>query len=84
MKKESVKVSGVSGLKICITGALSKPRKEYEKSIIAAGGETVDDVTSKTNILVTNDPSAGSSKLKSAAKHGTKIISEADLEKLLV
>jgi NAD-dependent DNA ligase len=32
---------------------------------------------------VTNDPSAGSSKLKSAAKHGTKIISEADLEKLL-
>jgi DNA ligase (NAD+) len=83
MKKESVKVSGVSGLKICITGALSKPRKEYEKAIIANGGETVDDVTSKTNILVTNDPSAGSSKLKSAAKHGTKIISEADLEKLL-
>lgn len=75
--------NGVKGLKICITGALSKPRKEYEKAIIAAGGELADDVTKNTNILVTNDPNAGSSKLKNAAKHGTKVISEEELNTLL-
>jgi DNA ligase (NAD+) len=75
--------ASVKGLKICITGALSKPRKEYEKAILAAGGELAEDVTKNTNILVTNDPNAGSSKLKNAAKHGTKVISEADLTKLL-
>jgi DNA ligase (NAD+) len=83
MKNENKKSSGIAGLKICITGTLSKPRKDYEKAIIAAGGEPVDEVTSTTNILVTNDPNAGSSKLKNAAKHGTKVISEADLVKLL-
>jgi DNA ligase (NAD+) len=75
--------ASVKGLKICITGALSKPRKDYEKAILAAGGELAEDVTKNTNILVTNDPHAGSSKLKNAAKHGTKVISEADLIKLL-
>jgi NAD-dependent DNA ligase len=75
--------ASVKGLKICITGALSKPRKEYEKAILAAGGELAEDVTKNTNILVTNDPNAGSSKLKNAAKHGTKVISEAELTKLL-
>jgi DNA ligase (NAD+) len=84
MKAETKKATGgVAGLKICITGTLSKPRKDYEKAIAAAGGEAVDEVTKTTNILVTNDPNAGSSKLKNAAKHGTKIMSEADLVKLL-
>jgi DNA ligase (NAD+) len=82
MEKTTTSAS-VKGLKICITGALSKPRKDYEKAILAAGGELAEDVTKNTNILVTNDPNAGSSKLKNAAKHGTKVISEADLTKLL-
>jgi hypothetical protein len=75
--------NGVKGLKICITGALSKPRKEYEKAIIAAGGELADDVTKNTNILVTNDPNSGSSKLKNAIKFKTIIISEEEFNKIL-
>jgi len=70
-------------MNICITGTLSKPRKEFESLIIQAVGQLTDDVMKNTNILVTNDPHAGSSKLKNAAKHGTKVISEADLIKLL-
>jgi len=79
----SITNGSLKGLKICITGTLSKPRKDYEKAILAAGGELAEDVTKNTHILVTNDPSSGSSKLKNAAKHGTKVISEAELEKLL-
>jgi NAD-dependent DNA ligase len=73
----------LSGLKICITGTLSRPRKEYESLIVQAGGTPVDDVSKTTNILVTNDPNAGSSKLKNAVKFSVRIISEVELKNLL-
>jgi DNA ligase (NAD+) len=73
----------LSGLKICITGTLSRPRKEYETLIVQAGGTPVDDVSKTTNILVTNDPNAGSSKLKNAVKFSVRIISEVELKNLL-
>lgn len=78
-----VKQGPLSGMAICITGSLSRPRKEYEQLIEQAGGLVMDDVSQRTTILVTNDPNAGSSKLKNAAKWGTKIISETDLINLL-
>ena len=80
---QETKKTGVAGLKICITGTLSKPRKDYEKAIVNAGGECADDVTKNTSILVTNDSNSGSSKLKNASKHGVKVISELDLIALL-
>lgn len=73
----------VSGLSFCITGALSLPRKEYELHIEKNGGKNVSGVTSKTNYLVTNDPTSGSSKNKKAQQLGVKIITELELRELL-
>ncbi len=81
--KPNLNNSKLLGLKICITGTLSRPRKEFESMLIQAGGELVDEVTKTTNLLVTNDPNSGSSKLKNAMKYATKIMSEAELLKLL-
>ena len=73
----------VSGLSFCITGALSLPRKEYELHIEKNGGKNVSGVTSKTDYLVTNDPTSGSSKNKKAQQLGVKIITELELRELL-
>jgi DNA ligase (NAD+) len=81
--KTNSKNGPLVGLKICITGSLSRPRKEYEDLIVQAGGTPVDDVSKTTSMLVTNDPNAGSSKLKNAMKFGTKVISEVELMKWL-
>jgi BRCT domain type II-containing protein len=78
------KLNSIKGLKVCITGSLSRPRKEYQQLIIKASGEFVDEVSKSTDILVTNEPNSGSSKLKKAKEYGTKIISENELDYLLV
>lgn len=68
---------------ICITGSLSKP-KEYFKSLIEAAGHGYTDTFSKsTTHLVAADPTSGSSKLEKATKAGTKVISEAELMKIV-
>jgi BRCT domain type II-containing protein len=77
------KLNSIIGLKVCITGSLSRPRKDYQQLIIKAGGEFVDEVSKSTDILVTNEPKSGSSKLKKAKDFGTKIISENELIYLL-
>ena len=77
--KETVS-SPISGMKICVTGKLEKfTRKEIEKFIQDNGGISVSGVSKDTDILVTNDVTSGSSKLKNAEKFGTRIISEKDL-----
>ncbi len=67
----------------CITGALSAPRKQIEEQILAAGGRIANTVSRNTTYLVTNEPDSGSSKLEQASRFGTKIISEAELIKML-
>ena len=77
--KETVS-SPISGMKICVTGKLEKfTRKDIEKFIQDNGGISVSGVSKDTDILVTNDVTSGSSKLKNAEKFGTRIISEKDL-----
>lgn len=81
--KETVS-SPISGMKICVTGKLEKfTRKEIEKFIQDNGGISVSGVSKDTDILVTNDITSGSSKLKNAEKFGTRIISENDLINLV-
>ena len=81
--KEEIENSQVNGLSFCITGALSMPRKKYEELIELNGGHNVSSVTSKTDFLVTNDPTSGSSKNKKAQSLGVEIITEEDLKKRL-
>ena len=71
----------LSGLTFVLTGALSRPRPEFEKQIAAAGGKATGSVTKKTSYLVAGE--GGGSKRDKAAKLGIPIIDEAALLTLL-
>lgn len=68
----------LAGKTFCITGKLIKfaNRNALVKEIESNGGKVVSSVTAKTQYLITNDKTSGSSKNKAAVKYGTKIISE--------
>lgn len=81
----------LKGMRICLTGHLSKERSEWVKLIEQAGGIFHKSVGYNTTHLCTNaDWSKGSingkvsSKYAKAQQHGVKIINEQDLVNLLV
>lgn len=74
----------VTGLKVCITGALSEKRAVIEDMIREGGGIVVNSVSKNTNILVTNETDPSSSKYKKALELKIRIITEAELLKLLL
>jgi DNA ligase (NAD+) len=76
------KLGPLHGLSFCITGVLSRPRREIEQMIGLAAGEIHDRVKKGTTYLVTGEK-VGASKLNTAKKHGTKVISEGELESML-
>ena len=69
------------GQTFCITGTLSRPRKEIALMIKAAGGKVVSTVSGKLDHLVAGE-SAGS-KLDKANRLSVNVLSEADLEAML-
>ncbi|MGZ3790645.1 MAG: BRCT domain-containing protein, partial [Bacteriovorax sp.] len=73
----------ITGKKICITGALSEKRPVVEDLIREGGGIVVSSVSKNTDVLVTNETDPSSSTFKKALELKIKIISEADLMKLL-
>ena len=72
------KSGGLDDKTFCITGKLVKfaNRNALVEEIEKRGGKVVSSVTAKTNYLITNDKTSGSSKNRAAEKFGTKIISE--------
>ncbi|MBC7713329.1 MAG: NAD-dependent DNA ligase LigA [Rhizobacter sp.] len=80
---EETRETKVSGLKICITGALSEKRPVIEDMIREGGGIIVSSVSKNTDILVTNETDPSSSKFKKALELKIKIITEPELLKLL-
>jgi len=82
--KVEIKEAGsrLIGKSFCITGSLSKPRREIEKRIKDVGGQVSSSVSSRTTHLVTNDVGSGSSKMKKAQSLGIPVISEPDLERM--
>lgn len=80
---EQTRETKVTGLKICITGALSEKRPVVEDLIREGGGIIVSSVSKNTNILVTNETDPNSSKYKKAIELKIKIITEAELLRLL-
>lgn len=80
----SISRSDLSGKHFCITGKLlNYKRKEIEAMVIEKGAILDSNVTSKTDFLVTNDVTTGSTKLQAAEKYNTLIINENDLLKML-
>ena len=71
----------LSGKTFVLTGALSRPRPEFEKMIAAAGGKATGSVTKNTTYLVAGE--GGGSKRDKAAKLGIPVIGEAELLALL-
>ena len=79
--QEEHEVGIFEGKSFCITGSLSKPRKEISLSIKNVGGKVVSSVSSKLDYLIAGD-SAGS-KLKKAKELGVTIINEIELFTLI-
>ena len=63
---------------VCVTGKLSVKRKDFEKELMDNGWNLVSSVKKSTKFLITDNPSSGSSKNKSADKYGVPKISEGD------
>ncbi len=72
----------LSGRSFCITGVLSRPRQQIQEQIRQAGGEIHQRVGKHTTFLVAGEK-VGSTKIKSAQKHGARVIGEVELEKML-
>jgi DNA ligase (NAD+) len=60
---------------VCFTGKMPNPRSYYVNLANAHGYEYADNVTAGLTLLVAEDLTSGSSKLKRAAKAGIKIMS---------
>ncbi|MDP7658526.1 MAG: NAD-dependent DNA ligase LigA [Candidatus Thalassarchaeaceae archaeon] len=69
------------GLTFCITGTMSRSRKEIALMIKSSGGKVVSTVSGKLDYLVAGE-SAGS-KLEKARRLEVKVLSEAELQSLL-
>ena len=74
-----------AGLNFVITGSVEhfKNRNEVKEVIESKGGKVTGSVTSKTNYLINNDTTSGSSKNKKARELGIAIISEEEFLKML-
>jgi len=77
VKKEAPKGTSLSGMSFCITGTLSKGRKEIQSDIEKAGGDVKGSVSAKLNYLVAGEEAG--SKLDKATSLGVKVLSEEEL-----
>ena len=71
----------LQGQSFCITGTLTRPRKEIALSIKAEGGKVVSSVSGKLDYLVAGE-TAGS-KLDKAKRLDVEVLSEADLAEMI-
>jgi DNA ligase (NAD+) len=79
---ERVNKQGIlSGKTLCITGTLSRPRKEIALSIKSEGGKVVSSVSANLDYLVAGE-SAGS-KLEKARALKVKVLDESELNELI-
>lgn len=81
-RAEAAKQGPLRGLSFCVTGVLSRRREDVHADIRARGGEIHDKVRQGTTYLVAGEK-VGKTKLDSAKKHGTIVLSEAELDTLL-
>ena len=75
----------LKGKVFVITGSLNhfSNRKELQELIESKGGKVTGSVTGKTDYLINNDTTSGSSKNKKAKELGIPIISEEEMMELL-
>ena len=79
--KTEVPSGPLLGYTFCITGTLTRPRKEIALQTKAAGGKVVSSVSGKLDYLIAGE-NAGS-KLEKATRLGVKILNESEWESML-
>jgi DNA ligase (NAD+) len=72
----------LAGVSVCVTGTLARARTEIQAAVEAAGGRFDKSVKKGTTYLVAG-ADVGATKLKDAQKKGTRVIDEAQLDRLL-
>ncbi|MCI6005055.1 MAG: NAD-dependent DNA ligase LigA [Blautia sp.] len=84
-KEEQTGEQIFAGLNFVITGSVEhfSNRSEVKTLIESLGGKVTGSVTGKTNYLINNDTTSGSSKNKKAKELGIPIISEEDFLKMV-
>jgi len=76
-----VQIQGsMTGVIVCITGALSESKESYFKQVEALGGKYTSSVGKRVDYLVAEDPTGTSTKLKRARTLGIDIIDEAEFQ----
>ncbi len=80
--EKRIATGSLLGLTFCLTGALSRPRKEVELQIKSVGGKTTTSVSGKLDYLVAGE-NAGS-KLDKANRLSVKVLSEQELDVMMV
>nr|WP_206327744.1 TerD family protein [Streptomyces sp. S3(2020)] len=73
----------VQGMKVAITGDTQVSREEMVARSVAAGLNMMTSVSGQTSVVVTNDPSAASGKLRRAADEGVPLLDEPTYLRLL-
>jgi DNA ligase (NAD+) len=81
-KHEVAATGPLSGSSFCVTGVLSRRREDVHADIRAQGGEIHDKVKQGTTYLVAGEK-VGKTKLDAAKKHGTRVLTEAELGVML-
>lgn len=78
-KKEETQDDTGDFRRYCVTGSLSMPRKAFEQLCLSKGWVMTS--ISKAEVLVTEDPSSGSSKNKEARRLGKPVVNEETFKK---
>lgn len=79
MQTENRSIGPLAGLTLCITGSMTRPRKEVELLIRSAGGKVVSSVSSRLDYLIAGD--AAGSKLEKATRLQVSVLNEEQLMK---
>ncbi|OCI30534.1 DNA polymerase III PolC-type [Oerskovia enterophila] len=71
------------GDEIVLTGAMTRPRDEWEREARTAGLAPWPNVTKRTRVVIAADPDSLSGKARTARRYGIPVVSEGVLEELL-
>ena len=81
-KAEVITTGPLVGKSFCVTGVLSRKREDIHAELRAAGARIDDGVKKDTTYLVAGEKT-GKAKLDQAKKFGTRVVTEAEMERLL-
>lgn len=71
------------GDEIVLTGAMTRPREDWEREARAAGLAPWPNVTKRTRVVIAADPDSLSGKARTARRYGIPVVSERAFEELL-